>query len=222
MIEEKILQPVVDHSDQEVIDKILSGEKRAFEILIRKYNSRLFKIGMSLVNNDTDVEDIMQVCFIKAYKNLSQFENRSAFGTWLVRILINECLLHLKRKKRTISMDTNLISESSGNVNQPETPSSVLVNKELAKLLEDSLARLPEKYRLVFVMREIENMSVAETGAALSVSESNVKTRLNRAKSMLRRHLSSYYKDDAVYHFHLSRCDSMVRRVFSELQIELH
>jgi len=216
------LSIIKNSSDEETIEKILNGENRLFEVLIRKYNSRLFKIGMSIMNNDTDVEDCMQTSFVSAYENLSRFENRSTFGTWLVRIMINECLLQLKRKKRYINMeDENILSDfNTQNSGEIKTPSDIAVNNELGKALELSLSKLPEKYRMVFVLREIEEMSIAETVSALNISETNVKVRLLRAKEMLRKQLNSYYKCDNVYNFHLSRCDKMVERVFAALKIK--
>lgn len=221
---EQITSTTVDNSsDEQIITRILGGENKLFELLIRKYNSRLFKIGMSIINNASDVEDCMQTSYIKAYENLSKFENRSTFGTWLVRIMINESLLQLKRKKRYMNIeDVNILGDPQKNLNgsyEVQTPSSSIINEELAKALELSLAHLPEKYRLVFVMREIEGMSVAETVSVLDISETNVKVRLNRAKAMLRKQLNSYYKSDNVYYFHLSRCNRIVERVFSILKI---
>src|SRR5688500_20244739 len=94
-------------SDDEIIRRINAGEKDLFELLMRRYNSRLYRIAMSIVNNDEEIEDIMQNAYIKAYQNLAGFEGRSSFGTWLVRILINEGLASLKRSKRFISFESN-------------------------------------------------------------------------------------------------------------------
>jgi RNA polymerase sigma factor (sigma-70 family) len=205
-------------SDEEVIGRILSGEPRLYEVVMRRYNAMLYRVGMSIVNNDTDMEDIMQTAYIKAYEKLSTFEHRSGLGTWLTKILINESLHHVKKKKRHIaiemSQEINMDNKPDGNT---ASPARALLNKELSKMLEDALVQLPLKYRLVFILREVENRSTAETVSTLNITEANVKVRLNRAKSMLRDSLSAYYKNDGIYHFHLSRCDRIVNNVLLKL-----
>lgn len=210
-------------SDDEIVRKVVAGEKHLYEIIMRRYNARLFRIGMSIVNNDADVEDIMQVAYIKAYEHLHKFDYRAGFGTWLTRILINESLLCLKKSKRFTSMEPGDENPLTGRTYRNEnTPVKTLLNKELSNALEQALIQLPEKYRLVFVLREMENMSIAETVNTLNISESNVKVRLNRAKALLRDTLGNYYKNDTVYHFHLSRCDRIVNNVLSHLGIPTH
>ncbi len=198
-------------SDEELIARILAGEKRLFELLIRKYNQRLYRIGMSVLENEAEAEDAMQTAYINAYEHLPRFEQRASFGTWLTRIMLNQCYGQ-KRKKRDLLTDF----EQTDNFVLMNTPANELANKELSDVLEQAIARLPEKYRLVFVLREIEDMSVRETSAALSIEETNVKVRLNRAKVMLRKNLHGYMKDH-VFSFHLTRCDSVVKRVFQHL-----
>ena len=205
-------------SDEEIITRILAGEKNLFERIIRKYNSRLYRIGMSIVHDGMEVEDIMQTVYIKAYENLSQLTNRTFFGTWLTKIFINESLLQLKRKQRITPVTENNIKKET--INTMQIPINVVVNKELGKILEDALLQLPEKYRVVFVLREIEDMNIAETVETLGISAANVKVRLNRSKLMLREHLSRYYKNDQVFHFHLSRCDRIVDNVLRRLEIQ--
>lgn len=205
-------------SDDEVVRRILAGEPRLYEQIMRRYNAMLYRVGMSLVNNDVEVEDLMQVTYIKAYEKLSSFEFRSAFSTWLTKILINECLGHLKKSKRNMNMPIEPGGQEA-HLSNSNTPVNTLLNKELSKMLEAALVQLPEKYRLVFVLREMENRSIAETGDTLNLTEANVKVRLNRAKTMLRDTLSSYYKNDAIYSFHLSRCDRIVNKVLTHLGI---
>ena len=197
-----------------LVSRILEGESRLFEQIIRKYNQRLYRIGMAILKNDVDTEDAKQSAYIKAYQNLDKFEARAELATWLNRIMINECLAAKKKKQKyIIETDEQLVNNST-----MTTPSNILINKELNGLIEDAVAQLPEKYRLVFVLREIEEMSIKETGDTLKIEESNVKVRLNRAKTMLQQHLSGYMKEN-VYSYHLSRCDMMVQRVFGHLGI---
>jgi RNA polymerase sigma-70 factor (ECF subfamily) len=199
-------------TDEELIARILAGEKRLFELLIRKYNQRLYRIGMSILENEAEAEDAMQTAYINAYEHLSGFEQRSAFSTWLTRIMLNQCY-EQKRKSKHV-----LVNLEPDNFVTMNTAVNELANKELSEALQQAVAKLPEKYRLVFVLREIEDLSVRETSAALNIEESNVKVRLNRAKSMLRENLNSYVKD-YVYNFHLTKCDRIVNNVLSRLGI---
>lgn len=194
-------------TDIELIDRILSGEKNLFEAIIRRYNQRLYRVGMAILRNETETEDAMQNAYLNAYVHLQSFGRRSAFGTWLTRIMVNECLGQ-KNKQRNVYQTL----QQTENVTTMATPAHLLANKELSVLLEDAIAQLPEKYRLVFVLREIEEMSVRETGEALHIEESNVKVRLNRARTMLKKNLNGYMKDN-IYSFHLTRCDRIVNRV---------
>lgn len=199
--------------DEIVIKRILEGDKRSFEIIIRRHNQRLFRTGMAILQNEADVEDAMQTAYINAFLHLADFGNRSAFSTWLTRIMINQCLLQKRKNPSSLpAMD------SPDKLINMQTPDRELGNKELTKLLERAVEQLPEKYRLVFVLREVEELSVRETSEVLDIEQSNVKTRLNRAKTMLRSHLSGYMREN-VYSFHLTRCDKIVSGVLSSLKI---
>lgn len=200
--------------DEVFIARILAGEKRLFEQLIRRYNQRLYRIGMSILENEAEVEDAMQTAYINAYEHLPGFEQRSSFGTWLTRIMLNQCY-EQRRKSRSRHHLANAAPDNFVNMN---TAVNELAAKELGNALQQAVAKLPEKYRLVFVLREIEDLSVRETSETLHIEETNVKVRLNRAKSMLRQHLNGYMKD-YIYSFHLSKCDRMVNQVLHRLGI---
>jgi|SRR5690554_5359405 len=200
-------------SDEEIVSKILNGETYLYETLIRKFNSRLYRISMSVINDDKEAEDIMQISYLNAYLQLSNFKHESSFSTWLIRILINESLLHKKRKQRLEKRRM----ESPYNEYHSETPLDNLMNKELKLLLEKAVFTLPEKYRLVFIMREIEGMSTHETMEALDLGESNVKVRLARAKEMLRTELKTYWQPEHLLEFNLIRCDVIVNYVMAEI-----
>lgn len=207
-------------SDTEIIGRILEGEKNLYAVIVRRYNQRLYKVGMSIINDDAEVEDVMQVTYIKAYENLRKFALKSAFSTWLTKILINESLLRLKQRKKLIhvsdeTMDNKVNQQS--NI-ESRTPFMKILNVELKAILEKAIFNLPEKYRTVFIMREIENMNVAETKECLDITEANVKVRLNRAKSLLKNSLSGYYKNEDLLHFHLTRCDRMVGLVMKQIE----
>jgi len=200
-------------SDEEIVERVLAGEKYLYENLVRKYNARLFRIAMSIINDDMAAEDIMQTAYINAYTQLANFTHRSSFGTWLTRILINESLLHKKRKARF----EQVLAQKQSTEYHEDTPLKKLMSKELKNILEAAVLTLPEKYRLVFVMREIEEMSTGETMEVLQIGESNVKIRLTRAKEMLRNELSGHFKSQQLFDFHLTRCDRVANFVMGSI-----
>ena len=193
-------------SDEEIVERVVNGEQHLYEQLMRKYNSRMYRIGMSIINDDKEAEDIMQTAYINAYRQLKSFQGRSSFATWLTRILIYEALLH---KKRNLKLQ-KVLMEKPDNDYHNDTPLNGLMNKELKGLIESAVAKLPEKYRMVFVMREIQEMSTTETMEALNLGESNVKIRLSRAKEMLRTELLNYWQPQHLFEFNLVRCDVVV------------
>lgn len=200
-------------SDEEIIEKIIKGENELYEKLIRKYNDRLFRISMSIINDEAETKDIMQTTYLNAFLELRVLKNRPGFGTWLTKILINESIL---RKKKRVKQQDMLAGQAGKSEN--ETPLKSLLNKELKALLEKAIAELPEKYKLVFVMREIEEMSIHETMDVLNLSESNVKIRLRRAKEMLREKLDGK-KLKEVFKFRLPLCDEMVKYVMNKIKM---
>jgi len=200
-------------SDEEIVTKILNGETYLYETLIRKFNSRLYRISMSIINDDKEAEDIMQISYLNAYRQLANFKHESSFSTWLTRMLINESLLHKKRQQRLVKRRM----ESPYNDYHSETPLDNLMNKELKYILEKAVFTLPEKYRIVFIMREVQGMSTHETMEALELRESNVKVRLARAKEMLRTELKTYWQPDHLLEFNLIRCDVIVNYVMAEI-----
>lgn len=206
-------------SDTELINRILNGEKDLYAQVVRRYNQRLYKIGIAMLNDDDEVEDAMQVAYINAYEHLANFLFKSSFATWLTRIFINECLLRQKRKGKFMTMNADHMDNDQADWQPKETrtPVTQMLNTELKSILESAIRQLPEIYRTVFVMREIEHMNVAETRECLDISEENVKVRLNRAKAMLRNYLYQSYQPEDILHFHLSRCDKMVDRVMAAI-----
>ena len=208
-------------SDNEIIGRILRGEKNLYAIIVRRYNQRLYRVAMSIINDDAEVEDIMQVAYINAWENLEKFAFKSSFATWLTRILINEGLLRLKKRSKSFNMNDDTMDKEiyQQQTTTEKTPIGQVLNTELKVILEEAIGNLPNKYKTVFVMREIEGMNVADTQQCLGLSEANVKVRLNRAKALLKESLSGYYKKEDILHFHLSRCDRMIERVMSQIGI---
>jgi RNA polymerase sigma-70 factor (ECF subfamily) len=205
------------YSDTEIIYKVLNGELKLYEILIRRYNSFLYKIGRSYHYNHQDTEDLMQETYISAYCNLKKFEQRASFKTWLTRLMLNHCY----QKKHKLSYANEIVTaepatEKTDSLFQFSNKDE-MINKELGSVMENALLQIPEDYRMVFTLRELNGLSVAETAAALNITETNVKVRLNRAKAMLRSANENMYSPDEIFEFNLIYCDSMVHNVMSRI-----
>ncbi len=200
-------------SENELIERILAGEKSLYEVVVRSYNPCLYKTCRTYGYNHQDAEDLMQETYISAYASLSGFEYRSSLKTWLVRILLNHCY-HKKEKLRT--QIEHLHNHSlHQDTNTRYTMESNITGKELGHIIEQALSRIPEDYRLTFARRELNGMNVAETAELLNISEGNVKVRLNRAKGMLRKEIEKTYSSEDIYEFNLVYCDKIVDRVMA-------
>ncbi len=206
-------------TEQEIIERILKGEKALYEIIVRRYNPYLYKIGRSYDYGHEDTQDLMQDTFVDAYKSLPQFEGRSNFKTWIIRIMMNNCY----RKREKSSFKNEIMKE---NINEQATPAfnssnndlnKMIHNNELGNVIERALGNIPEDYRMVFSLREMNGLNVAETAELLNISESNVKVRLNRAKSMLRNEIQKEYSAEELFEFNLVYCDAMVERVMKKI-----
>lgn len=206
-------------TETEIISRILNGEKPLYEILVRRYNSCLYKMGRSYNFNHENTQDLMQDTFVDAFRNLSKFEQRSNFKTWIIRIMLNNCF----RKKQKLSFRNEFTKET---INENVMPMFTLSsndtrnevhNRELGYIIESALSKLPEDYRLVFSLREINGLSVAETSSVLNISEANVKVRLSRAKTMLRESIEESYVPEDLYEFNLRYCDPLTERVMKKI-----
>ena len=208
------------YADIEIIHKILEGEFALFEILIRRNNPFLYKTGRSYNYNHEDTQDLMQDTFIDAYTHLSKFENRASFKTWIIKIMLNNCF----RKQQKFSFKNEVAHEISDKSipmfsNQPHTDTNkTVVNRELSLVIENALKEVRLDYRMVFSLREINGLNVAETAEALSISEANVKVRLNRAKTMLRKEIEKSYTAEDIFEFNLIYCDAMTSKVMDKLK----
>jgi len=205
--------------EEEIIEQVKNGNKELYELLMRKYNQKLYRIARAIVKDDSDAEDILQDTYLKAYEKLSQFENRSRFSTWIIRILINNANSTLNKRKR---FDKSVLAEdlvqNKTEDSSPQTPEFQMSNNELKKILEQAIDSLPESLRGVYIMREVEGLSVAETSDCLNISQENVKTRLHRAKAILKDELYKKSKGDIdVFRFGNERCDKVVLSVMVQL-----
>ena len=210
---------IQQYSDLEIIAKINEGEVKLYEILIRRYNPFLYKIGRSYRYNHQDTEDLMQDAYVNAFFNLKKFENRSSFKTWFTRIMLNLCY----QKKQKLSYKNEIVGDDIQNekskilFHQSSNNEKIAVNKELGHVLENAIHQIPEDYRIVFTLRELNGLSVAQTAEALDISESNVKVRMNRAKGMLQKEIKKMYSPEEIFEFNLIYCDAMVDKVMSRI-----
>ena len=209
------------YTDAEVINGILSGNKSLFEILIRRYNPDLYKIGRGYGFSHQDTEDLMQETFISSFQNLSKFENRSSFKTWIIRIMLNQCY-HKSHKldyqnKPGIEISVNQNSGAMYLTTKHSNPDRSVVNKELKNVIETALKNLPEDYRMTFILRELTGLNVAQTAELLNITTANVKVRLNRAKMMLRKEIEKIYSPEEIYEFNLIYCDKIVDEVMKKI-----
>ena len=207
--------------DTEVIARVLGGETALYEIIMRRYNERLYRVARAILRDDSEAEDVMQDAYVRAYRSLGQFEGRSAFGTWLTRIAVNEALQRRKQRMKMEPIDfqngaEDHIMELAALGDSPEQDYG---RQEITGILEQAIAALPEQYRVVYMLREVEEMSTEETAQSLELSEENVRIRLHRARGLLKKYLVEKAGLAArhAYPFHLSRCDRVVANVFAKI-----
>lgn len=210
--------------DEEVVARVLSGEAELFEILMRRYNQRLYRVARAILFDDAEAEDVMQDAYVRAWSHLDQFAGRSSFATWLTRIAVHEALARARRGRRLIQI-ADLSPQTEGamkSLSPAEAgPEQRAIQRDLQNTLEAAMGALSESFRSVLMLREVEGLSTAETSECLGISESLVKTRLHRARAALRSEMENRSRAalSEAFPFHLSRCDRVVSAVFARIQI---
>ncbi len=210
-------------SDEEVVHRVRNGETALFEILVRRYNQRLYRVARAILGDDSEAEDVVQEAHVRAYQHLNQFTGQAKYSTWLTKIAAHEALARARRRDRFVAIDSvpepNNDTMTARTSKQP-TPEQQALVKELRGLLEASINALPETYRLVFMLREIEGMSTVETAESLGITEETVKTRLHRAKALLRRELFARagVTSTEAFQFGCARCNRVVAAVFERIK----
>ena len=192
----------MEKKEAELVSRAKNGNREAFETLLKKYEARTYSSAYRILGNRSDAADVLQEASIRAFQALPKFSGRSSFGTWFYRIAINLCLLKLrKQKKAPFSLEAmTTVRKDDGEEQSFEitdwshNPAASLANTELRELLEKKIAGLPDIYRTPFVLYEIEDLPVKEVARILKISESAVKTRLHRSRSLLREKLSHYFQ----------------------------
>ena len=214
---------VPESSDEEIIKKIFGGHPVWFELLIRRYNSTLYKIARGYGFNQQDAEDLIQDAHFTAYTQLKKLEHPQAYKTWISKILINNCIYELAHgyfkyeSPKTIDEGDRPIHQKDKKNNSED----MIANRELSLIIENCLQNIPIIYKSVFILREIEGFNVAETSEILGISHSNVKVRLSRARQLLKKEMEKYYSVKDLFDFKDIYCDAVVNKVFDRISITL-
>lgn len=202
-------------SDQELVARIVAGDEALFEIVMRRNNQRIYRAVRAILGDDEDVEDVMQQAYLNAYRNLRNFEGRAQLSTWLTRIAVNEALA--RRGKRHIgNEDESMIHLLESSTPDPEQQTFA---SELRDAMQREVAALPQQFRAVIMLRDVEGLSTSETATCLDISEDLVKTRLSRARTLLRNNLYRHagVTLQSLFAFGNARCDRVVAGVMSRL-----
>jgi len=222
-------QPLLQLGDDELVARVTRADHAAFEALMRRYNGRLFRVARTILKDEAEAEDALQEAYLEAYRHIRDFRGSAQIATWLTRIVINQALMRVRKQKRDPvvvpiaqayeapeggidASGVNDVVDESG-----ESPPSAMLRAEIRNVLERKIDELPVAFRTVFVMREVEDMTVQETAECLSIPEATVRTRLFRARALLRaaiaRDMDLAVLD--VFHFAGERCDRIVETVLT-------
>jgi len=215
-----VLTATATLSDEDVVQRVKAGETPLFEVLMRRYNQRIYRVARAVLKDDVEAEDVMQQAYINAFTHLDQFAERARFSSWLTRIALYEALSRRRRRHPVTAFDEMDESMTDPLTSGHADPERDAYAGELRAILEASIDMLPEPYRLVFTMRDVEGLSTAETAEGLEIGAEAVKTRLHRARAMLRRELFDRVGPSAAsaYQFHASRCDRVVAEVLKAIK----
>jgi len=205
---------------------LIPGDKAGFEALMRRHNTRLFRVARSILKDETEAEDALQDAYVQAYRAAAQFRGDAELSTWLTRIVINQALMRLRKKKRervVVPFRTSGAVAEERIDDMPdvkaESPSDATLRAEVRQVIERRIDQLPVAFRTVFVMREIEEMTVQETAECLGIPPSTVRTRLFRARALLREALERDMDSarEGVFGFAGDRCDRIVAAVLARI-----
>ena len=211
-----------DDTDEALVNRARTGDSAAFELLMRRHNQRVFRVVRSVLRDTDDIEDVIQQAYVQAFLHLDQFGGNARWSTWLCRIAINEALARLRQRGRFVSIEAvseeamaNLSKGSSGD------PERTAAGREFSKMVEQAIDELPEIYRAVLIMREVEGMTTEETASVLDVQTDVIKTRLHRARASLRDAIEDRIGEQMKnsYTFGNERCDRVVAAVFARLNL---
>jgi RNA polymerase sigma-70 factor (ECF subfamily) len=215
--------PIAD-DDPSIVRRVVAGDRSAFELLMRRYNRRLYRLARAALRDPMEAEDALQEAYLSAYRLMGQFRGEAALSSWLSRLVLNECLGRLRRSARRHNLVPIMSSDSEIDINAMPTrdsdlPDKVLGRAQMRALLEHKLDALPESFRVVFVLRSVEELSVEETAQSLGIPEETVRSRHFRARSLLRESLAQELDlaERDVFEFGGAHCDRIVAKVLTRL-----
>ena len=212
-------------SDEELVERARARDEAAVRALTRRYNRRLFRMVRSILRNDSESEDVVQETYVRAFTRLDSFRAEASFSTWLTRIAMNEALGRLRRKRPTVGWQAESENQIGAEVIQfpashsDSDPERTMAQREIRALLENAIDKLPIGFRSVFVARLVEGLSIEETALSLGLKAETVKTRLHRARALLRKELEEQF-DTALtgaFPFDGRRCDRLTEAVLRRL-----
>lgn len=208
-------------SDDVLVARVKGGNTALFEVLMRRHNQTLFRATRAILRSDDEAEDVMQHAYLRAIEHLAEYEGRARFSTWLTRIAVYEALGRLRRQRRLEQLSDHDIDTEDSMAVKPPTPEQSVSDAELRTITEAAIDALPRDFRMVFVLRAVEQMSVAEVSECLEIPPETVKTRFFRARQRLRVSLIERLDTAAqtAFEFHLVRCDRVVAGVFESLGV---
>jgi len=197
-------------ADEAVVARVLGGERELYEVLVRRHNERLYRAARAILGRDGDVEDVMQEAYVQAFAHLDQFRAEARFATWLTRIAVHAAFARKRKAKREVEVEEPV---------DVLTPERRTESREITMLLERAIDALPDSFREVLVLRTVEDMTVAETAEVLDIPEDTVKTRLFRARGLLREALTEHALSAAAdaYRFHAPRCNRVAATVMERI-----
>jgi RNA polymerase sigma-70 factor, ECF subfamily len=216
--------PDADLSDEVLVDRARAHDAAAFELLMRRHNQRVYRVVRSLLRESGEIEDVMQQAYVQAFLHLDQFEGDARWSTWVCRIAVNEALARLRQRGRFVSIEA-VGEEAMANLSNvsDDDPERTAADREFGRMVEQAIDGLPDIYRSVLIMREVEGLSTSETAAVLDVEPEVVKTRLHRARAALRAALEDRIGEQMpnTFTFGNERCDRVVAAVLAQLQLRV-
>jgi len=214
--------------DWDLAERMRGGDQRAFELVMRRHNRLLYRTARAILRDDAEAEDCVQEAYLQGFRSIAAFRGESKLSTWLTRIVVNQALGTMRKRKKQdsdISLDNVLdldghVRGASALVGEPEQPEASALREEMRRILERNIDQLPSAFRIVFMLRALEEMSAQETAECLGIPEATVRTRFFRARSLLRESLE---KDvdvalEGAFAFDGARCDRIVQAVLDRLQ----
>jgi RNA polymerase sigma factor (sigma-70 family) len=206
-------------SDMDAIAEVARGNREMFAVIVRRYNPQLYRVGMAYLRNHALAEDAMQNAYVKAFLNLNRFQRGAAFATWLTRIMINECLMLLRSRKRLTGnvIPFDAVAAENAMVDDTASASDRLNLEEMKTLLERAVGALPRKYRTVYLLREVQQLSTAETAECLGISPENVKISLHRARERLKAELLKSAAGAELFAYPARFCDPLTATVMRRI-----